>query len=58
MVGDEERQKKHAEAMPYTPDLPATPITPTDLVAAMEAKLAVNAKNRALRADAENAARP
>jgi DNA repair exonuclease SbcCD ATPase subunit len=43
-----QRQKKHAEAMPYEDALPAAPLTPTELVAQLETILTHNAHARDL----------
>jgi DNA repair exonuclease SbcCD ATPase subunit len=51
-----DRQKHHAEAMPYTEGLPGTPLSPSYLIAEMQTILAKNAANENLRQNARKLA--
>lgn len=48
-----ERAKGHAESMPYNEAVGAEMLTPSDIMAELERKVAVNARNREIRTKAE-----
>lgn len=50
-----DRAKHHAEAMPYNEAVGTELLTPADIMAELEAKVAINARNRELRQKADQA---